>query len=622
MKTNKDLQVKLCVGLMFAAIGLIVPCAFAGPPWERAIPQEVVNAAIDFADLNEVSSVTRVKVNCAHTNYYEIHGVKADVNRTCLVAVNPDNNEVVKEIRFCPRHEQFSTEVAIDETQALAAANAYLTDHNLMIPSDFVLDDVNLRQLGEEYYYRIHYKHYHEGFPVKADFLTLKVDANYGDIRSYSKVYHNITTSWPSPSIDGYTAISMARTFVGAHTGIDPNLPVGSNSLEIVYPNRYFDSCKWQWTEQEALVYNVRFVETTDPDADRVIDVWVDANSGEIQGGETYETPLAEKFATTNQHHDLDIWDDDWGGDDWDPLPRMQYNATEHRLGWDPPANTKNQVVNAINATNHVWMLQTHGGFSANRPYAIIDATDNVNLYPADIPANTVFWALLSCCHSGDTGAGGNDFKTTFINQGTRLFTGYVGSINPDNYEHSLSYYLQMGYHFANAHEAAEEQTNPDFEIVYAWRGGCYNAMRLAPLFVTVDGPDNPVFPLQEFNMTARVRNRESDGHATATNVQARLVIPAGFTRIAGNNPQNLGNITYNNENTATWTVRANALTRPGTYTFDAIVWSDNLGVEVDDPDNPYHKCEVDVMTLDFDLNRIVDFRDFSMFAQRWLWEY
>lgn len=623
MKTNKDMQAKLCAVLILAAAGVIVPSAFAGPPWERAVPPEVIDVATQFSGLEDVSFATRVKVNCTHTNYYEIHGTNVD-EKHFLIAVDPcQNNEVVKEIRFCPRHEQFSTQYDINDVNlAPGVCSQYITDHNLLIPigpDSFVLEEVELRQFGDEYYYRVHYKHYHEGVLVRPDFLMFKVDANYMDIRSYSKVYHDVTVS-TTPSIDMISAISLARTFVGGHTPFNPNLLVQSSELEIVYPNRYFDSLNWEWTDQQALVYNVRFGETIDPNDGRVIDVWVDANTEEIQGGETYEKPAAEKFGTTNQHHDLDIWDSDWGGDDWDPLPRMQFDASEHRLGYDPPDNTKQQVIDAINATNHVWMLQTHGGYSGNRPYALIDDKDNEYLYPTDIPENTVFWALLSCCYSGNTGSSGNDFKTKFIQQGTRLFTGYVDPINPDNYEHSLSYYLQKGYCFANAHDAAENQTDPDFEIVYAYKGGCYNAMRLAPLLVTVDGPDNPVFPLQEFDMLARVQNREADGQEDANNVYARLVVPDGFTIVQGTNPQYLNTIAYNIEKTATWIVQADALTLPGTYTFDTIVWSDNLGVEVDDPNDPYHKYDVQVITPDFDTDGTVNFFDFIKFADFWLW--
>lgn len=71
------------------------------------------------------------------------------------------------------------------------------------------------------------------------------------------------------------------------------------------------------------------------------------------------------------------------------------------------------------------------------------------------------------------------------------------------------------------------------------------------------------------------------------------MILPAGFTITSGVNPQNIGNVNWNSPKTATWTVIAPDTS--GSYTLDVEVWSDNLGVAVDDPDDPYHKFEVDV---------------------------
>ncbi|MEW8467289.1 MAG: hypothetical protein AB2637_02115, partial [Candidatus Thiodiazotropha sp.] len=62
---------------------------------------------------------------------------------------------------------------------------------------------------------------------------------------------------------------------------------------------------------------------------------------------------------------------------------------------------------------------------------------------------------------------------------------------------------------------------------------------------------------------------------------------------VSGANPQNVGNVNWNSPLTTTWTVRAPV--NSGTYDLDIEVSSDNLGVAVDDPDEPFQKFEVEV---------------------------
>jgi len=104
--------------------------------------------------------------------------------------------------------------------------------------------------------------------------------------------------------------------------------------------------------------------------------------------------------------------------------------------------------------------------------------------------------------------------------------------------------------------------------------------------------------------ITATVTNREDARHTKAKNVNAKLQMPAGFSIIAGANPQSTPALNWLNSWTAQWTVHAPWWVH-GTKTFDVIVWSDNLGVDVDDFDNPYHKTEI----------------YFSLFPFPW-WEY
>jgi len=142
--------------------------------------------------------------------------------------------------------------------------------------------------------------------------------------------------------------------------------------------------------------------------------------------------------------------------------------------------------------------------------------------------------------------------------------------------------------------------TAPWFDIIIRWNDVCWNHVRLAPLHVDATASS----AWHTVAVTAIVTNREDARHTTATNVKAELQLPSGFSIVSGTNPQTTPTLNWWQSWTAQWIVHAPWWVF-GAKTFDVRVWSDNLGVDVDDFDNPFHKMEV----------------NFSLFPFPW-WEY
>jgi hypothetical protein len=556
---------------------------FSVPAFGAEVPDRVLQAARDFGGLDTVVSAARVEVPVSHTRYYEIRGITREngVSRHKLLAVDDRTGEVVRMVRLNPRYDRYETDVRIMAQDVMGIITEFLREKDLSIPPGFTLrrDDSNQavtrHQFGPEYFYQVVFEHRAAGVLIRPDFILFKVGATFGEVHMYSKVEHPVLTA-TEPAIAAGRAVGLARRFLSSSTGFDPSMPAEAPGLAVVYPNRCFEGRGWIWTDAQALCWIVPF--TGPGDGGRAVSVWVDALGGDIRGGEIYERPRDELFGVGDQTGDLDIW--------LGPFAEMQFNNVSHRNGY------KNEVVAAItNPDNAVFMLQTHGSYGS----AVLT---NGRLYPSDIGDNTLFWAIVSCCYSGDSATNGNSFRTQFIEHGTLLFTGYVGSINPDPYERCLAYYLELGLDFANAHDLARAQSNPDFQIVYTWRNSThYNQIRLAPLQVDATGPSS-CDPGDTFQVTTNVINREDALHDQARNVTAELICPGGFTVTSGAGSQSLGHISWNQQGSAVWQVRADSGVANGVYTFDVIVRSDNLGVEVDDPDNPHHRFQVSVPCL------------------------
>ena len=256
---------------------------------------------------------------------------------------------------------------------------------------------------------------------------------------------------------------------------------------------------------------------------------------------------------------------------------------------------TEATITTAI-SNGRYFIVEGHGDVTATAEQMIIayqGTADDRALTPDEVPVNDLRVVFLDVCQSGEDGTG-QDFRDTFISQGGDVFIGFDDYICAWNYEVRLLHYLAQGLPLANAHNLADADVSPWYTIVITYNVACLNKVRFAPLLVTINrSPSGIIRKGGPFTVATSINNREDVDHTTATNVQANLVLPAGFAITSGVNPQNIGNVNWNSPKTATWTVIASDIN--GSYTLDVEVWSDNLGVAVDDPDDPYHKFEVDV---------------------------
>jgi hypothetical protein len=539
--------------------------------------EEAAAIATKFAGLREITSVRQPRVISSHTQTFNVMG--NDGKGDILIGIDPATGEVIKMVKQCPYPGRDAENVVISEKEAIRKSQGFLSKYGLQpISEGFVIEKPKLKMTWNKKHWEIVWRHYVGEVEVMSDFISFMVNAENGEIASYSKVRHDIRVSY-QPKLSADTAIALARGILGKSTleHYDPALEVLKTTLKILYPNNYFENFVYEWSDHQALAWIVQFGEDKEP----AIDVWIDALSGELLGGEIYERPVPELWGIPDQTSDIISYPG------WEPaLDLMQYNTNHTFLG---DANEAD-IVNSI-ANGDYFVLQTHGGTTVTSEYARIrhsGTTDAQRLTPDEIPNNNLRYALMSFCYSGRDGTG-QDFKDVLVDRGADVFQGYVESMNPDHYERALLRYLAEGQYLNNAHWNADADVNPWFTIVFDYDAICYNRIKLAPLLVDVSAPSTA---WRNATITTTVRNTEKARFTTATNVVAELQLPSGFTIISGANPQTAPALNWNHNWTAQWTVHAPWLTF-GTRTFDVVVWSDNLGVEVDDFDNPYHKVDI-----------------------------
>lgn len=540
--------------------------------------EDAVAIATRFAGLKEVEPVRQPRVISSHTQTFNVMG--NDGKGDILIGVNPATGEVIKMVKQCPYPGRDAENAVISGEEAQRKAREFLSRRGLPpVPEGFVMDKPKLKTAWNKKHWEIVWRHYVGEVEMTSDFVSFSVNAETGEIVSYSKVYHDVEVSH-LPKLTADEAIRRAREILGRASleHYDRDMKVLKTTLKILYPNDYFEDFVYHWSDRQTLAWVVQFGVDSEP----AVDIWIDAHSGELLGGEIYERPVPELWGIPDQTADItNIWQP--------ALNLMQYNTTTHTFLGD--ANEAD-IVNSI-ANGEYFILQTHGSTTATAEYARIShsgTTDQQRLTPDEIPNNDLRYALVSCCNSGHDGSGA-DFKDEFINHGADFFQGYVESMNPDPYELSLVRYLAEGQTHYSAHNNAVADVSPWFTIVleYGPPYYCFNQLRLAPLLVDVSAPSSAWFTA---TIRASVRNRENARHTTATNVMAKLQLPAGFTVISGANPQTTPTLMWTHSWTAEWKVRAPWWTW-GRRTFDVIVRSDNLGVAVDDFDDPYHKVDV-----------------------------
>lgn len=538
--------------------------------------------AIRFAGLKKVTAVRQPRVIYSHTETFNVMG--NDGKGDILIGLAPATGEVIKMVKQCPYPDIDTENVVISGEEAVLKAKEFLSKRGLPpIPEGFVIEKPKLKTTWRKKHWEVVWRHYVDEVQVLSDFISFIISAETGEIASYSKVRHDIEAPH-QPKLSADEAIERARGVLGKGTleDYDPRMKVLKTTLKILYPNNYFEDFVYHWSDRQALAWIVQFGEDEEP----AIDIWIDALSGEFLGGEIYEGPVPGLWGIPDQTSDITSYPG------WEPaLDKMQYNTSHTFLG---DANEAD-IVNSI-ANGDYFVLQTHGGTTTTAEYARIrhsGTTDEQRLTPDEIPNNNLRYALMSFCKSAHDGTG-QDFKDVFVDRGSDVFQGYVESMNPDHYEKELLRYLAEGQTLWDAHWNAWADVSPGFTIVIEFGPPlyCYNQLRLAPLLVDVSAPSSA---WHTATITATVRNWENARKTTATNVMAKLVLPTGspgFTIISGANPQTTPALNWNHSWTAQWTVHAPLMTW-GTRTFDVVVWSDNLGVEVDDFDNPYHKVDV-----------------------------
>jgi hypothetical protein len=588
----KGLSIKFI--MVSILVGLFVG---SNTSYSAEVPQWVIDRAYWFAGFHTTVSTIHPRINCSHTYFYEVHGISniggTDRQSVVIVGGSESYPEVVGYVRLCPRYDDLSDINNYTAGEVIVIGWTWLNSNHLIPPPDFHQETPVLRKVGEELRWEISWTHeFTSGSDtgrVVPDFILVEVDAEEGEVITYSKVHHSIAVD-TYPNITASEALAFARDHLNT-LGYDSTLRPLSTELTVVYPNDYFTDHHWEWSDDQHLCWIVQFGDSLDAlhPSEPGIDIWVEANGagGELRGGEIYETPVGELYGIPNQQSDTNIQKP--------YLERMQYDLT----GKIHQGNTtETNITNSISdANNFLFILHTHGGAWDNLEHAVINGSGgDAGYFSSDeVPNHTLHYALMSFCHSGDE-KGNNDFKEEFIahHTGTSYFSfqGYVGSIDPDQYEDREFYHLSKGETLENAHSNAKTETGITFAVVFTYVGSCYNHIRLAPLFVDVsEEPEECHLSGDTFYIHVDVTNNEDAGSTEATGVNVQLVVPSGFAIISGANPQNLGSINYGIKKTATWQLSVTTAT-PGTHTFDAIVWSDNLGVELDDPDDSYYHRE------------------------------
>jgi len=573
------------------------------------VRERIIKRAKKFAGITTIQNVVYPRVASSHTHFVSILGIdKKSVQ--VVVGVDPITTEIVKMVRLCPRKTDEATEVEISEEQAKSRCLDFLKSKDLSLPQNFILDETKIVALGPWKRWRFVWRHVENEVRVIPDFIMMEVNATEeANIISYFKSYHIISVDL-IPKLNSLEAEAKAKEIMKEIEG----LRLADSSLSVVYPNNFFTKQIWEWSEKQALCWILKFSK----DENHVINIWVDAITGEIHGGEIchLHTPEVYGIDAPGDTHMKSHLDNIW----FPYLDMMKFDVSSFDWTNANAGFTEATITTAI-SNGRYFIVEGHGDLTATAEQMIIayqGTADARALTPDEVPANDLRVVFLDVCQSGEDGTG-LDFRNTFISQGGDVFIGFDDYMCAWGYEVRLLHYLAQGLPLANAHNLAEADVSPWYTIIITYNVACLNKVRFAPLLVTVNrSPSGIIRKGWTFTVTTSINNREDVDHTTATNVQANLILPAGFTITSGVNPQNIGNVNWNSPKTATWTVKAPDTS--GSYTLDVEVWSDNLGVAVDDPDDPYHKFEVDVFGYFWVIIELIHkffFRRFWFYRQR-----
>lgn len=547
--------------------------------------RKVLNQARETAGLISIQNVTYAKVAPSHTHAINVLGTD-ERGTQIMVGVDPVTFELIKMVRLCPRGVEEALEVEIAEDEAMAQCQRFLQTNRVTLPEDFVLDETGIASLGPWKRWRFIWRHYQNDVQILPDFIMLEVNAaTNAEVISFAKVEHAVSVSL-EPQLELQEAGKMASKALPELDGREPS----EGRLAVVYPNNMFEKQNWEWVDEQALCWILKyFIEGR-----HFMDVWVDAVTGAIHGGVMCHTPATESYAIDSpsgihmKAHLEKVWSPYLGA--------MNFYVSNFHISNTAAGFPESTIANSI-ANSRYFIVEGHGDVTETAEMMLIayqGSQDQYRFTPDEVPPNILRLAFLDTCQSGEDGTG-LDFKDTFISQGADVFIGFDAYMCAWDYEERLLYYSALGIHLANAHTLAYADLVVTYPIVITYDVSCLNRVRLAPLDVTVvKTPSGNLSLGDSLIINAIINNREDVDREAATNVHAELILPPGFTITSGANPQNIGTVSWLNPRIVTWHVTVpNTI---GIYVLDINVWSDNLGVAVDDPDDPYRKFVVAVI--------------------------
>jgi uncharacterized membrane protein len=573
--------------LIFLAIRLF---SNLGSEWKSIsgldpnIRSQILNKAKEFAGIVTIQSVEFPKIASSHTHNVNVLGLDK-TGAQVLVGIDPDSLEPVKLYFLCPRNEIEATEFNISQEQAMSACMEFLHEKSLAVPAAFELKESRVVEIGPWKRWRFVWRHYQTKVAVMPDFIMLEINAtDNANVVSYSKVEHPLEVDLTA-ELSAEEAAENAKKLVPQ----SQNLHLSDATLSVVYPNNLFERQVWEWSDVQALCWVLRF----ERKQNHVMDIWIEAKDGSLLGGYQchLHSPEVYGIEPPDDEHMKSHLDNIWT-----PFFQMiKFDASTFNWTDSPSGFPETTLSNSI-ATGKYFIVEAHGNVTDTAEKIIIaheGDTDADAFTPEEVPTNNLRLALLDVCKSGHDGSG-TDFKDTFISNGSDVFIGFDDYMCAWTYEESLLHYLSQGMHLANSHSLAVVEASPTYPIVITYNLSCLNSVRLAPLLVTVNrSPAGAIIAGQTFLVEATINNREDVDETVASNVQANLILPTGFSIVTGDNPQILGELEWNFPIKASWSVRAPI--SHGTFELDVEVTSDNLGVAVDDPEVPYHKFEVSV---------------------------
>ncbi|CAG0979223.1 hypothetical protein METP2_01864 [Methanosarcinales archaeon] len=199
------------------------------------------------------------------------------------ITIDADTGQLIAYFNFS----RMSSGVPINSDDAPLKAKSHFKQFDVDINTlDVSHPSIKTVEISNGKTYNIFWKQQKNGITVYKNFVAVGLNADTGNLISFTKQLSDVSNVNTIPKLTQDEAVRIAKDFLARNYNMPADSKLLGSSLEIRKPNDWAINREVTLKGDFTLTWVVEFQDKTRSD-DAIVNIWLDAVTGEVIGGET-----------------------------------------------------------------------------------------------------------------------------------------------------------------------------------------------------------------------------------------------------------------------------------------------------------------------------------------------